>query len=74
MNQQTPLDGLRWSIEHAETISPENIERVRNLGGGVALDGKMALHGDGFVKTYSSEKALQTPPFRVLLQSGILLA
>jgi predicted amidohydrolase YtcJ len=74
VNQQTPLDGLRWSIEHAETISPENIERVRKLGGGVALDGKMALHGDGFAKTYSGEKALQTPPFRLLLQSGIPVA
>jgi predicted amidohydrolase YtcJ len=58
VNQETPFDGLRWSIEHAETISPENIERVRTLGGGVALDGKMALHGDGFVKTYTREKGL----------------
>jgi predicted amidohydrolase YtcJ len=74
VNQQTPLDGLRWSIEHAETISQENIERVRKLGGGVALDAKMVLHGDGFVQTYSREQALQTPPFRLLLESGIPLA
>ncbi|MFE4540928.1 amidohydrolase [Streptomyces scopuliridis] len=74
VNQQAPLDGLRWSIEHAETISPENIARVRKLGGAVALDGKMAVHGDSFVKTYSREKALQTPPFRLLLQSGIPVA
>jgi predicted amidohydrolase YtcJ len=70
VNQQTPLDGLRWSIEHAETISPENIARVKALGGGVALDDKMALHGDGFAKTYSREKALQTPPLRRLVKSG----
>ena len=74
VNQQIPFDGLRWGIEHAETISPENIERVKKLGGGIALDDKMALHGDGFIKTYSREKALQTPPLRRLVDSGVPLA
>lgn len=74
INQQTALDGLRWSIEHAETISPENIERVKKLGGGIALDDKMALHGDGFIKTYNREKALYTPLLRRLVDSGTPLA
>ncbi|NIG54684.1 amidohydrolase [Chitinophaga sp. Cy-1792] len=74
INQETPLDGLRWSIEHAETISPENMDRVKRLGGGIALDDKMALHGDAFIKTYSREKALQTPPLRRLLEKGIPVA
>ena len=74
VNRKIPFDGLRWSIEHAETISPENIERVKNLGGGIALDDKMALHGDGFIKTYNREKALQTPRLRQLVNSGVPLA
>jgi predicted amidohydrolase YtcJ len=74
MNETTPLDGLKWSIEHAETISPQNIARVKRLGGGIALDPKMALHGDAFIKTYSREKALQTPRLRQLVDSGIPLA
>ncbi len=74
MNETTPLDGLKWSVEHAETISPENILRVKALGGGIALDPKMALHGDAFIKTYSREKALQTPRLRQLVDSGIPLA
>jgi predicted amidohydrolase YtcJ len=74
MNEKTPLDGLRWSIEHAETISPKNIARVRALGGGIALDTKMALHADGFIKTHGREKALQTPRLRQLVDSGIPLA
>jgi hypothetical protein len=72
--QQTPLDGLRWGIEHAETITPENIERVKKLGGGIALDDKMALHGDAFIKTYNREKALQTPLLRKMADSGVPLA
>ncbi|PJR04080.1 amidohydrolase [Avrilella dinanensis] len=74
INNKTPLDGLRWSIEHAETITPENIARVKKLGGGIALDMKMAMHGDGFIKTHGIEKALQTPRLRQLVDSGIPLA
>jgi predicted amidohydrolase YtcJ len=74
MNDRIPLDGLKWSLEHAETISPENIARVKRLGGGIALDPKMALHGDGFIKTHGRERALRTPRLRQLVDSGIPLA
>ncbi|WP_426131518.1 amidohydrolase [Pararhizobium sp. PWRC1-1] len=74
MNETTPLDGLKWSIEHAETITPDNIIRVKKLGGGIALDPKMALHGDAFIKTYGREKALDTPRLRALVDSGVPLA
>jgi hypothetical protein len=74
MNRTVPLAGLKWSIEHAETISPENIARVKALGGGIALDPKMALHGDGFIKVHGREKALMTPRLRELVDSGVPLA
>jgi predicted amidohydrolase YtcJ len=74
INQKIPFDGLHWSIEHAETITPENIARVKKLGGGISLDMKMAMHGDGFIKTYGREKALQTPRLRQLVDSGVPLA
>lgn len=73
-NETVPLDGLRWSLEHAETISLENIARVKKLGGGLALDPKMALHGDGFIKTHGREKALLTPRLRQIVESGIPVA
>jgi predicted amidohydrolase YtcJ len=74
LNEEMPFDGLRWSLEHAETISPENIERVKKLGGGIALDAKMALHGDAFIQSHGREVALQTPRLRKLVDSGIPLA
>lgn len=74
VNETVPLDGLMWSLEHAETISPENIERVRRLGGGIALDAKMALHADGFIATHGRELALQTPRLRMLVDSDIPVA
>ncbi|MGO6679386.1 amidohydrolase [Rhizobium leguminosarum] len=74
LNEEIPFDGLRWSLEHAETISPRNIDRVKKLGGGIALDAKMALHGDAFIKSHGREVALQTPRLRKLVDSGIPLA
>ncbi len=74
LNREIPFNGLRWSLEHAETISPENIERVKKLGGGIALDHKMALHGDAFIKSHGREQALRTPRLRQLVDSGIPLA
>jgi predicted amidohydrolase YtcJ len=37
IDREVPLDGLHWFIDHAETISPRNIERIRALGGGIAV-------------------------------------
>jgi predicted amidohydrolase YtcJ len=74
LTEEIPFDGLKWSLEHAETITPENIERVKKLGGGIALDAKMALHGDAFIKSHGREVALQTPRLRKLVDSGIPLA
>ncbi|WP_242630953.1 amidohydrolase [Variovorax paradoxus] len=74
LNEKMPLDGLRWSIEHAETISPANIARVKALGGGIALDTKMALHGEAFIKTHGRDKAMLTPRLRQLADSGIPVA
>ncbi len=74
LNAKMPFDGLKWSLEHAETISPENIARVKRLGGGIALDTKMALHGEAFIQSRGREAALRTPRLRTLVDSGIPLA
>jgi predicted amidohydrolase YtcJ len=74
LDRTMPLDGLHWSLEHAETISSANIARVKALGGGIALDAKMAMHADGFIKTHGREKALLTPRLRELVDSGMPLA
>ena len=34
VNRDTPFGGLHWLFDHAETISPRNIDRVKALGGG----------------------------------------
>jgi predicted amidohydrolase YtcJ len=37
VNRDIPLNGLHWFFDHCETISEGNLERVRALGGGIAV-------------------------------------
>jgi len=39
-----------WFFDHCETISDRNIERVKALGGGIAVQNRMAFQGEYFVE------------------------
>jgi predicted amidohydrolase YtcJ len=71
VNREMPFDGLHWLFDHAETISPKNIERVKALGGGIAIQHRMAFQGEYFVARYGAEAAKQTPPIARMLESGV---
>jgi hypothetical protein len=66
-----PLAGLHWFIDHAETISDRNLERVRALGGGIAIQHRMAFQGEYFVSRYGKAAAERTPPIRRMLELGV---
>jgi predicted amidohydrolase YtcJ len=63
----------RWCIDHAETISARNVERIRALGGGVAIQDRMAFAGELFAERYGPEAARDAPPLRRLLDAGLPL-
>ncbi len=71
VNQAIPFNGLRWWFDHAETLQPRNIERIRALGGGVAVQHRMAYQGEYFTHRYGADAAKQTPPIRRMLAEGI---
>ncbi|MET2525543.1 amidohydrolase [Ralstonia pseudosolanacearum] len=71
VNREIPFDGLPWFFDHAETISPRNIERVRALGGGIAIQDRMAFQGEYFVERYGAAAAGQTPPIQRMLAEGV---
>lgn len=71
VNAAVPLNGLRWSIEHGETINSETIKRIHALGGGLAIQNRMVFLGDDFVERYGAAAAKQAPPLRAIFQSGI---
>jgi predicted amidohydrolase YtcJ len=71
VNREVPLEGLHWFFDHAETISDRNIERVRALGGGIAVQHRMAFQGEYFVDRYGAEAAARTPPIARMLEMGV---
>lgn len=71
VNRDIPFNGLPWFFDHAETITPKNIERVRALGGGIAIQDRMAFQGEYFVERYGSKAAEQTPPIKRMLAEGV---
>jgi len=71
VNRDVPLAGLHWFIDHAETISDANLERVRALEGGIAIQHRMAFQGESFVTRYGKAAAARTPPLRRMLQLGL---
>lgn len=71
VNRDIPFDGLHWLFDHAETITPKNIERVKALGGGIAIQHRMAFQGEYFVERYGAEAASHTPPIKRMLENGV---
>jgi predicted amidohydrolase YtcJ len=71
VNQDIPFNGLRFIIDHAETVSARNIDRVRALGGGIAIQHRMAYQGEDFVERYGADAAKATPPIQRMLGAGV---
>src|SRR6201996_1088769 len=70
-NQDMPLTGLNWFFDHAETISDRSIDRIAVLGGGIAVQHRMAYQGEYFVERYGPGAAEATPPIARMLEKGI---
>jgi hypothetical protein len=71
VNQDMPLDGLHWFFDHAETISEQSIDRIAALGGGIAVQHRMAYQGEYFVERYGLGAAEATPPVARMLEKGV---
>jgi predicted amidohydrolase YtcJ len=61
----------RWFIDHAETVSEKNLLRIKAMGGGIAIQDRVAFAGELFVERYGKEVARSAPPLRRMLDLGI---
>jgi predicted amidohydrolase YtcJ len=71
VNHDIPIDKLNWFFDHAETIDDRNIERIARLGGGIAVQHRMAYQGEYFVARYGAKAAERTPPVRRMMDMGV---
>ena len=68
VNKETPFNGLVWFFDHAETVSEANLQRIKALGGGIAIQHRMAYQGELFIQRYGKQAALATPPVKKMLE------
>jgi predicted amidohydrolase YtcJ len=74
VNQDMPLEGLHWFFDHAETISDQSIDRIAALGGGIAVQHRMAYQGEYFVERYGFGAAEATPPVKKIIDKGVKIS
>lgn len=60
-----------WFVDHVETFSRRNLERIAELGGGVALQNRLQFQAEDFIANYGRDALARTPDFRFLLDLGV---
>ncbi len=71
VHRDIPIDRLGWMFDHCETVSSANLERMRKLGGGVAIQNRMSMQGENFIRRYGAAAAARTPPVKRMLEMGL---
>lgn len=64
----------RWFFDHAETVTPDSLDRIAALGGAVAIQNRMSFQGEAFAARYGAAAAQTSPPLRTMLDTGLTVA
>jgi predicted amidohydrolase YtcJ len=73
VDAEVPIAGLRFALAHAEAIDEENLQRVRRLGAGLAVQSRMPFRGADSARLWGDEVLDTAPPLRRILDLGIPL-
>jgi predicted amidohydrolase YtcJ len=65
--------GIRWAFDHGETLRPPTLARIKALGGGMAMQARMAYAGEFFLERYGREATRRAPPLRDVIDAGVPL-
>ncbi|MDQ0604928.1 putative amidohydrolase YtcJ [Streptomyces canus] len=63
--------GNRWLFDHAETVSPDSLDRVAALGGAMSVQNRLSFQGEAFLRRYGPGAAADAPPIRAMLDRGL---
>ncbi|MEV5378320.1 amidohydrolase [Streptomyces nondiastaticus] len=66
--------GNRWLFDHAETVSPESLDRIASLGGSLSVQNRLSFQGEVFTRRYGPGVAADAPPIRAMLERGLTVA
>ncbi|MQA88288.1 MAG: amidohydrolase family protein [Streptosporangiales bacterium] len=71
--REHPIADLRWSLAHAEPISAANLDRVRALGCGIAVQDRLVYRAADSARAWGDGAVRHGPPLRDILDRGIPL-
>jgi predicted amidohydrolase YtcJ len=74
VDERIPLRGLRFSLSHADRISPANLRRLAALGAGVVLDDHQVFKASLSEAAWGDGSMAEAPRIADLLTAGIPLA
>jgi predicted amidohydrolase YtcJ len=60
-----------WFFDHAETVTPDGLERIAALGGAISVQNRMSFQGESFIARYGAPAAQAAPPIRAMLAAGL---
>ncbi|MFF0414795.1 amidohydrolase [Kitasatospora sp. NPDC004745] len=66
--------GNRWLFDHAETVSPDSLDRIAALGGSLSVQNRLSFQGGAFARRYGADAAAGAPPLRAMLERGLTVA
>ncbi len=67
------FSGIRWAIDHAETAKLKTLKRIKSLGGGIAVQSRMAYAGEYFKERYGAVTTSNAPRMSEMVRLGIPL-
>lgn len=67
------FSGIRWAFDHGETLLPPTLQRIKALGGGLAMQSRMAYAGEFFLERYGRKVTRRAPPLQDVVSAGIPL-
>jgi predicted amidohydrolase YtcJ len=73
VNAATPLPSSRIAFARLEDATAETIARIKVLGGGIAVQDRMALTGERTVELWGMDKARNAPPLRTMIEAGVVV-
>jgi predicted amidohydrolase YtcJ len=71
VDRDLPIRSLRFSLAHADTISPRNIRRLTALGAGVITDDHQVFKAAASAERWGSAAMADVPPLGDVLAAGI---
>jgi predicted amidohydrolase YtcJ len=71
VHRDTPINDLHWICDHAESLDDRNINRIAALGGGVAVQNRIAYQELPFLERYGAAAAAEAPPIKRIMAAGV---